>query len=138
MVMVSASPATSRVLVIEDHPDSRESLRVLLSLHGCDVRVAGDGLEGLRLALEWRPEVIISDIGLPILDGWEVGRKVRAALGEAVFLIAVTGYGQPSDYERSFAEGFNAHLTKPADLGKLLSLLAHHRSRDPADDSPGA
>jgi CheY-like chemotaxis protein len=127
MVTLFAPPLATRVLVIEDHPDSRESLRLLLSLHGCDVRVAADGSEGLRQALEWRPDVIISDIGLPAMDGWEVGRHVRAALGEAVFLIAVTGYGQPSDYERSFAEGFNAHLTKPADLAKLLTLL-HHRS----------
>lgn len=124
MVTLSAPSDTSRVLVIEDHPDARESLRLLLSLHGCDVRVAADGPEGLRVALEWRPEVVISDIGLPSLDGWQVGRQLRAALGEAVFLIAVTGYGQPGDFERSFREGFNAHLTKPADLGRLLELLS--------------
>jgi len=123
MVTTPSLAVRPRVLVIEDNDDSRKSLRMLLSLRGCDVRTASDGPEGLKAALDWCPDVIISDIGLPGLDGWEVGKRVRNALGEAVFLIAVTGYGQPADRERSFAAGYNAHLTKPADLSTLLRLL---------------
>jgi CheY-like chemotaxis protein len=115
--------------VIEDHPDARESMRLLLSMHGCEVRVAADGEEGVQVALDWRPEVVISDIGLPALDGWQVGRQVRAALGETVFLIAVTAYGQPADREHSFSVGYNAHLTKPANLDKLLQLLGKRVNR---------
>jgi len=112
-----------RVLVIEDNPDCRESLRLLLSFCGYETLGSADGLDGLRLALEWRPEVIISDIGLPEMDGWEVGRRTRAALGNKVLLIALTGYGQPADEEHSMAAGFDAHLTKPADPEQLLHIL---------------
>lgn len=112
-----------RVLVIEDQPDARESLRVLLSIHGLDVRVAADALDGVRQALEWRPDVVISDIDLPGLDGWELGRQVRAGLGETAFLVAVSGMGRLADQERSMESGYNAHIAKPADLEQLLGLL---------------
>jgi CheY-like chemotaxis protein len=72
-----------RVLDIEDNGDTRESLCLLLSLSGGDVREAAGGAEGLRLALEWRPDAVVSDIGLPGLDGWEVARRVRPALAPA-------------------------------------------------------
>lgn len=113
-----------RVLVIEDNHDARESLRMLLSLDGYETLGSADGMDGLRLALEWRPEVVISDIGLPLMDGWEVGRRTRAALGKEVLLIALTAYGQPADEDRSMAAGFDAHMTKPADLQALLGLLS--------------
>lgn len=116
-----------RVLVIEDHADSRESLRLLLSCCGYETLVSADGAEGLRMALEWRPEVVISDIGLPEMDGWEVARRTRAALGNKVLLIALTGYGQPADLANSMAAGFDAHLTKPTDFEELLHLLSMGR-----------
>lgn len=112
-----------RVLIVEDHTDASESLRVLLSIHGCEVRVADNGLDGVRQAFVWRPEVVISDIGLPSLDGWQVGRQLRAGLGDSALLVAVTGYGQPDDLQRSLESGFNAHLTKPADPRAILRLL---------------
>jgi CheY-like chemotaxis protein len=111
------------VLIVEDHLDARESLRVLLSIHGCDVRVAGDALEGVRLALIWRPGVVISDIGLPDLDGWQLARQVRAGLGAKALLVAVSGSSQPSDQQRSHDAGYDAHLAKPADLKALLRLI---------------
>jgi CheY-like chemotaxis protein len=117
------APAGPRVLVIEDNPDARDSLCLALMAHGCDVRAAADGPEGVRLALEWRPEVVISDIGLPAMNGWEVGRQVRAALGAGVFLVALTGYAQPSDRDRSKAAGFNHHLVKPVEPELLLRLF---------------
>ncbi len=116
-------PEKPRVLVVEDHDDARESLRVLLSIYGCDVRVAGDGLDGVRQAFTWRPEVVISDIDLPSLDGWQVGRQLRAGLGDKAFLVAVTGSARPGDAQRSREAGFDAHLSKPADPRTLLQLL---------------
>jgi DNA-binding response OmpR family regulator len=114
---------TRRVLIIEDHADSRDSLRVLLTIHGCEVRVAADALDGVRQAIDWRPDVVISDINLPGLDGWQLARQVRAGLGEGVFLVAVSGMGRLDDQRRSIEAGFNAHLAKPTDLNELLGLL---------------
>jgi CheY-like chemotaxis protein len=111
------------VLVVEDNDDTRESLCLLLSMPGWDVREAADGPEGLRLALEWRPDAVVCDIGLPRLDGWELGRQLRRALGAGVLLIAVTGYGKDEDRQRGLAAGFDHHLNKPAEPGELLRLL---------------
>ena len=74
-------------------------------------------------ALTWRPEVAVLDIGLPLLDGYEVARRLRAALAGAVRLIALTGYGTDDDRERAFAAGFDHHLTKPADPEELRQLV---------------
>ena len=113
-----------RVLVVEDHPDTRESLRSLLRGWGHEVEVAGDGAQGLAKALGWRPEVAVLDIGLPRLDGYEVARRVRPAVGGEVRLIALTGYGAAEDRQRAFAAGFDHHLTKPADPEELRRLVA--------------
>jgi CheY-like chemotaxis protein len=113
-----------RVLVVEDNPDARESLRFVLRLMGHEVEVAGDGKQGLAKALGWRPEVALLDIGLPGMDGYEVARRTRAALGRGVRLIALTGYGSEEDRRRAFAAGFDFHLTKPADPEELLRLVA--------------
>ena len=112
-----------RVLVVEDNHDARESLGLVLAARGWEVREAADGAEGLRLALGWRPDAVVSDIGLPGLDGWEVARRVRQALGRAVLLVALTGYGQDEDRRRSLDAGFDHHLSKPADPRDLLRLL---------------
>ena len=113
-----------RVLVVEDNPDTRETLRSLLRGWGHEVEVAGDGAQGLAKALGWRPEVAVLDIGLPRLDGYEVARRVRPAIGGEVRLIALTGYGAAEDRERAFAAGFDHHLTKPADPEELRRLVA--------------
>ena len=120
------NPSSRRILVVEDNPDSRETLRTLLELWGHHVEVAGDGRQGVEKALDWRPEVAVVDIGLPLLDGYEVARRVRAALGRSIFLIALTGYGQPHDHRRAFEAGFDAHLVKPAKLEAIQDLLANH------------
>ena len=122
----AASPAGKprRVLVVEDNPDTRESLRTLLRGWGHEVEVAGDGAQGLAKALGWRPEVAVLDIGLPRLDGYEVARRVRPAVGGEVRLIALTGYGAAEDRQRAFAAGFDHHLTKPADPEELRRLVA--------------
>jgi CheY-like chemotaxis protein len=121
--MPRTTPSAGRVLVVEDNDDVRESLCLLLSLCGYEVGKAADGAEGVRQALEWRPDAVVSDIGLPGLDGWEVGKRVRAGLGRAVLLVAVTGFANLNDRQRSLAAGFDHHLAKPADPGELLRLL---------------
>jgi CheY-like chemotaxis protein len=78
----------------------------------------------VKRALESKPDVAIVDIGLPVLDGYEVARQVRAALGAKIQLVALTGYGQPDDRHRTSEAGFNAHLTKPVDLHDLETALA--------------
>ncbi|HKI38602.1 MAG TPA: ATP-binding protein [Gemmataceae bacterium] len=112
-----------RVLVVEDNPDGRDTLRMMLAMWGHHVEVAADGRQGVEQALALRPEVALVDIGLPQLDGYEVARRVRAALGRDIFLIALTGFGQPHDCRRAFEAGFDAHLVKPADPQELHDLL---------------
>ena len=116
-------PASRRVLVVEDNPDGRAMLKLLLRLCGHQVEAAKDGREGVEKALAWRPEVVVMDVGLPVLDGYEVARRVRAAVGGRVRLIALTAYGRPEDIRRAFEAGFDIHLTKPAEAGELLRLL---------------
>jgi two-component system, chemotaxis family, CheB/CheR fusion protein len=96
----------------------------LLTLCGYEVHDAADGPSGLAEVLAWRPDAVVSDIGMPGMDGWALAERVRAQMGTAVLLIALTGYGAPDDVERSFRAGFDAHLTKPADPKRLLGLLS--------------
>ena len=116
-------PASRRVLVVEDNRDGREMLKLLLRLCGHQVEAAKDGREGVEKALAWRPEVVVTDVGLPLLDGYEVARRVRAAVGGRVRLIALTAYGRPEDIRRAFEAGFDYHLTNLADPEELLRLL---------------
>ena len=107
------------VLVIEDNADLRVLLQTLLTGEEHRVEAADTGAAGVELARSGRPDVVLVDIGLPDLDGYEVGRQIRAILGPSVRLIALTGYGQPEDRQRSRAAGFDAHLVKPVS-GTLL------------------
>ncbi len=133
-----APPPSRRILVIEDNPDGREVLRLLLGMWGHHVEVEEDGHRGLGKALSWRPEVAVVDIGLPFLDGYEVARRVRAALGRGVLLIALTGYGSPEDRALAFAAGFDHHVTKPADPEELQRLLAAGWAARPPPAPPEA
>ena len=117
-------PRPRRCLLIEDHVDAAESLAMLLELIGHEVEVAFDGATGLEKARSLRPEVVLCDIGLPGMDGYAVARALRAAPETSTaFLIALTGYGQDDDRRRALEAGFDAHLTKPADLEDLRRLL---------------
>jgi len=114
-----------RVLIIEDNRDSAESLREAVEFGDHRVAIAHDGREGLLLAREFRPEVVLSDIGLPGMDGYEVARAFRADPElRSVFLIALTGYSRPEDRRRAEQAGFDRHLAKPPDLDLLDELLA--------------
>ncbi len=116
--------ASRHILIVEDNPDGRESLKTLLDLLGHRVEVAEDGPRGIDKALASRPEIALIDIGLPGLDGFEVAQRLRASLGNSIVLIALTGYGQPDDRRRALEVGFNAHLVKPVELDALQKLLA--------------
>ena len=118
------APARSRrVLIIEDNADTRDTLRRVLELDGHDVQEAADGTQGVAIALSSRPEVVIIDIGLPRLDGYQVARRLRAALGAVPLLIAVTGYGQAEDRRMSRDAGFDVHLVKPVAPEQLAAAL---------------
>jgi PAS domain S-box-containing protein len=116
-------PRSLRILVIEDNPDAANTLRDLLEIHGHSVQIARNGRQGLDLALAESPEVVLCDIGLPELDGYEVARRLREA-GSRSRLVALTGYATPSDIERAHDAGFDAHLAKPPDLEKLTRVLS--------------
>jgi signal transduction histidine kinase/ActR/RegA family two-component response regulator len=113
-----------RVLVVDDNDDAAEMLSKALQGLGYVVRTAPDGPSALVVAEEFRPQVALLDIGLPVMDGYEVGRRLRDEQGETELrLVALTGYGQASDKARSQEAGFDAHLVKPIDLAKVQRLL---------------
>ncbi len=117
-----------RVLVVEDNADAAEMLQIALELGGHRVVLAADGPAGVESARRERPDAVLVDIGLPGFDGYEVARRVRAALGPAVLLVALTGYGQPEDQQRAVEAGFDVHLVKPIDPEELAVLVARPRS----------
>jgi PAS domain S-box-containing protein len=113
-----------RVLVVDDNVDAAESAAALLSIWGHDVRTAHDGLSVLRHVEEFRPEIVLLDIGLPGKSGYDVARELRRLPNSPVKLVAaMTGYGQEQDRQRSAEAGFDVHLTKPLDLERLRELL---------------
>lgn len=114
-----------RVLIVEDNADARESLRTVLELSGHEIYEAEDGPGGVEQALALRPDMALIDIGLPSLDGYEVARQIRSApAGREMFLIALTGYGQPRDRQQAREAGFDAHLVKPVDFQRLSAIIA--------------
>jgi two-component system CheB/CheR fusion protein len=121
----AAAPAgpRARILVVEDHEDSREMLRLLLDLEGHDVEVAGDGRQGVDAALARPPMIALIDIGLPVLDGYEVARAIRDRLGRKVWLVALTSRTMPADRQRSAEAGFDLHIAKPVAADRLKGIL---------------
>jgi two-component system, sensor histidine kinase len=113
-----------RILVVEDNPDARQSMRELLELWGHRVDTAPDGLAGLSTAVAQRPDVALVDIGLPGLDGYRLASELRARAGEAIRLVAITGYGGPEGRNRALAAGFDVHLVKPVQPDELARTLA--------------
>ncbi|HEX6086495.1 MAG TPA: ATP-binding protein [Thermoanaerobaculia bacterium] len=119
------SAVSRRILVIEDNGDIRDLLRLKLRQLGHKVEAAEDGTKGLEKLLASPPEVALVDIGLPGMNGYEIARRTREQLGDRVYLVALTGYGQVEDKEKALAAGFDVHLTKPADFVDLQNVLAH-------------
>ncbi|HEU4538675.1 MAG TPA: hybrid sensor histidine kinase/response regulator, partial [Polyangiaceae bacterium] len=113
-----------RVLVVEDNEDARELVLAWLEAGGHTAQGAADGQAGLELAVATRPDVALVDIGLPVLDGYEVAKSLRAAQGgDSVYLVAVTGYGRPEDKARALDAGFDAYIVKPLDKNALARAL---------------
>lgn len=118
------APSAARILMIEDNVEAGEMLAELLTLSGHEVEVALGGPNGLQVFERFGPQIVLCDIGLPGMDGYEVARNLRARRPEkAPTLIALTGYGSPKDHERSRAAGFDHHVVKPVDLESLLRLI---------------
>ena len=122
-----------RILVIEDNQDSRHMLRATLAMEGHEVRDAASGPEGIQAAAEMNPDVVVLDIGLPGLDGYQVARRLRALPGGGEFvLIALSGYGRDDDRAQAEEAGFDAHLVKPATAESLAETIAGLMARSHA------
>jgi PAS domain S-box-containing protein len=118
---------TRRILVVDDNTDAADSLAMLLKLMGVETFIANDGLEALDAAREQRPDVILLDIGLPIMNGYEVCRRLRGEpWGKAMIIFALTGWGQEEDRRRSMEAGFDGHLVKPVEPSELFEQLRAH------------
>jgi CheY-like chemotaxis protein len=113
-----------RILVVDDNKDAAKSLALLLTLQGHETQTAADGEEAVQHAVEFNPGVVLLDIGLPKLDGYEACRAIRTLrLGNQPLVIALTGWGQEDDRRRSREAGFDSHVVKPVDCQELLSMI---------------
>ncbi len=113
-----------RIVVVEDNQDIRDLLRLKLRRLGHEVDAVGDGVAGVQAIVDRRPDLALVDIGLPGLDGYEVAARVRESVGRDVVLVAVSGFGQPEDKRKALDAGFDEHITKPADVKDIESLLS--------------
>jgi two-component system CheB/CheR fusion protein len=120
------------VLVVEDNADAACTLQLALELHGHEVHVAADGLAGVEAAERLAPQVVICDIGLPGIDGYEVARRLRVREHRPL-LVAVTGYALPEDRRRALEAGFAHHLPKPIRIDELLRIIGGARERTPGE-----
>lgn len=134
----SAAPsAATRVLMVDDNADMVELLAEILERLGFDVRTAHDGPSALDVAAAFHPAIAVLDIGLPVMDGYELAARLRELLGrDAPRMIALSGYGQQEDREHSRRAGFERHLVKPVDAKVLLAALGEPRSPGPAGAPP--
>jgi CheY-like chemotaxis protein len=125
-----------RILVVDDNRDAADSLGMVLTFLGADVRIARDGREAIEAFGAYEPAVVLLDIGMPGMDGYEVARTLRRDFpGHRAALVALTGWGQAKDRRLSQEAGFDHHLIKPADVGALQALLA---SLDATGGAPAA
>jgi len=132
-----AARDATRILLVDDNVDAAASLSLLLQLGGHITQIAHDGPEALRLAAEFKPDIVLLDLGLPGMNGYEVARSIRGNpdLGQP-FLAAVTGWGSPEDRRKSKEAGFDEHLTKPVDISIIELLLASLPTRPSASRIP--
>jgi CheY-like chemotaxis protein len=120
----AATVTSRRILVVDDNTDAASSLARLLAMTGNETQTAHDGLEAVEAAAKYRPDVVLLDIGLPKLNGFDACRRIREqAWGKSMVLVALTGWGQEEDRRKSRDAGFDHHLVKPVDLDVLMRLL---------------
>jgi CheY-like chemotaxis protein len=119
------SAIRARILVADDNRDAVQSLAMMLELEGHEIRIAYDGFDALRIAQEFRPHLVLLDIGMPGMDGYEAARQIRERpWGKSTCLIALTGWGQEHDKRQATEAGFDRHLVKPVDPQVLIGLIA--------------
>jgi CheY-like chemotaxis protein len=121
-----------RILVADDNHDAAEALSLQLQLAGHDVRTAHDGAEAVAIAATFEPDIVLLDLGMPKMDGYEAARQLRLHAGRRMTLVALTGWGQQQDRDRTADAGFDAHLVKPvaeANLFKTLALAVENKQR---------
>jgi CheY-like chemotaxis protein len=124
--------SSARILIVEDDRDTAESMARLLRIFGHEVEIAREGCEAITLATRQKPEFVLLDIGLPGMDGYQIARKLKEEVTcKDSIIIAVTGYGQSEDRDRSRQAGIEHHLVKPIDHGVLLALLVDSRVPSP-------
>lgn len=118
------SSAEKRILLVDDNEDARDLLSGLLELQGFRIESAADAAGALEIAARFTPEIVILDLGLPEVDGWELARQLRKVDGlTAVRIVALTGYGSERDRERSREAGIDVHLLKPIEIAQLLKAF---------------
>jgi DNA-binding response OmpR family regulator len=122
-------PHARRVLVVDDNEDAADSLAMLLSACGDAVRIAYDGEQAVELDDAFQPDVVLLDIGLPKISGYDVARQIRAKRGAQPLIVAITGWGQEEDRQRARDAGFDHHFTKPVDLDRLMEVVERDRPR---------
>ena len=123
-----------RILVVDDNADAADSLAMLLEVRGDEVRIAYDGLEALETEGAFKPQVVLLDIGMPKLSGYDVARRIRESRGSHVLIVAITGWGQEDDRSRARDAGFSHHFTKPVDFEMLLDLIEREAPRPAPGD----
>jgi CheY-like chemotaxis protein len=129
---LKTEPKSFRILVVDDNHDSALSQAMMLSIMGHDTRTAHDGESAVAEAERFLPEVVLLDIGLPKLNGYEVAQRIRKqSWGASMFLIAVTGWGQEEDRQRSTEVGLNVHMVKPVEPAALEKILADLAQGEP-------
>jgi CheY-like chemotaxis protein len=126
-------PSCSRILIVDDNRDAASSLAMLLRMLGNDVQTANDGPTGLEMLESFRPAVVLTDLGMPGMSGFELARQARELPhGKDTVFIALTGWGQEEDRQRTQQAGFDHHLLKPVNLGALKVLLTEAQGRNGA------
>lgn len=121
--MAAAKAKARRVLVVDDNQDAADSLAMLLGVRGADVRIAYDGAKALEVERDFQPDVVLLDIGLPAISGYDVAERIRDKRGNKVLIVAITGWGQEKDLRRAEDAGIDHHFTKPVDFEALIALI---------------
>jgi DNA-binding response OmpR family regulator len=123
MPQAQRKQAARRVLVVDDNQDAADSLAMLIGVRGDEVRIAYDGAQALAVERDFHPDVVLLDIGLPALSGYDVAERIRGKRGDKVLIVAITGWGDEKDLRRAEDAGIDHHFTKPVDFAALVALI---------------